>query len=119
MNANFVIDNSKNCKKKNAHYQACRRENRPFVFISPRVKYASVELDMFPTNRNLDEPTRNKIHQHMISFGVSAKQVRSGNIFCYAHQVLKSDAKTLANDIYQIAYDAMPHLKHCSASQKL
>lgn len=113
MKAIFVIDNSKTNRKKNTQFYECKRENRPLVVITPHGKHASVEVDMFPTDRNLDNSTADAICKVLIQYSESSAQVWRSLIRCHVERVKKSLAESLATHIYNIANDAMPRLKHC------
>lgn len=118
MNSIFVTENSKSCRKKNAQFYYCKRENLPFVVIRPGRKYASVEIDMFTTDRNLDEEAEADICKALFEYSELPGEIWHSRISCRAVKVLKTKADALAMRIYQIAYDAMPRLKHCGGVDK-
>jgi hypothetical protein len=67
---------------------------------------------MFPTNRNLDDATRDNIYNAMIEHGVSPNETMCAHLIWRAAKVPKAAAESLAARIYNIAYNAMPNLKH-------
>lgn len=118
MNAIFVTENSKSCRKKNAQFYRCKRENLPLVVIRPGRKYASVEIDMITTDRNLDEMAKAEICEVLFEYSEPPGEISHSLMSCRAVKVLKAKAEALATRIYQIAYDAMPRLKHCYGIDK-
>jgi hypothetical protein len=106
----FVTENSKSYTKKNAQFYQCRRENRPLVVIRPAQKYASVEIDMITTNRNLDDSTTDEICKILIEYSEPTAQVWRSRIACRVERVPKLIAEEVATRIYNIAFEAMPRL---------
>jgi hypothetical protein len=114
MKAIFVTENSKTHRKKNIQFYQCRRENLPLVVIVPGRKYASVEIDMITTDRNLDDSTANEICTVLVQYSEPRAQVWRSHVACRVERVPISTAETVATRIYNIAYEAMPKLRHCN-----
>lgn len=112
MKSNFVTDNTKSLEKRNAHFYSCQRENRPYVYVATSGKSAWVELDMFTTNRNLDDATRDQIFEAMVEHGISPRDTLCAHVICRAAKVPLSIAQSLASRIFEIADKAIPRLKH-------
>ena len=110
-NALFVSENSKSYAKTNEHFYRCRRENRPHVVIRPKRKFASVEIDMFTTNRNLDQQTADAICKVLIEHSEPTAQVWRSLISCRVERVRKEVAEAVASRVYEIASAAMPGLR--------
>jgi len=107
MNAPFVVERSRKYRKTNAQFNECRRSNRPLVTVRPKRKFASIELDMFTTDRNLDERTMDAICE---VFAEHTTKVWQSRISCRAERILKSSAENVAARVYDIAFAAMPRL---------
>ena len=112
MNAPFVVERSKTYRKKNTQFYECRRTNRPLVTVRPGRLYASVELDMFTTDRNLDAQTIDAVCE---VFAEHTKRVWQSAISCRAERIPKSSAEIVAARVYDIALSAMPGLHKIGA----
>ena len=111
MIAKFVAERSRASRNWNAHYHKCQKENRPFVHILPRRKYAFVEIDLITTDRFLDHAAIDKIEAVLTEYSVRPEKVwLPNNLSCAVDNVPISSAEIVANLIYDLAVEAMRHL---------
>jgi len=109
MNAIFVTERSKSCRKKNAQFFECKRENLPLVVITPGRTYATVEIDMITTNRNLDKKAVEDICK--VFAQNTSDWIWRSRVACRAERIPKGCAENVATEIYEIASTAMPRLR--------
>jgi hypothetical protein len=105
----FVTERSRTHRKKNAQFRDCQRENLPLVTITPGRNHALVEIDMFPTDKNLDEPTIREIDA-VFAKHTASKHIKVSAIQCLADRVPRAVAASVATQLFQIAAAAMPRL---------
>jgi hypothetical protein len=76
----------------------------------PRRKYARIELDMGPVDRNLDRVAIETILESMFEHGVLPKDALCGENYAYARHVEISTVQKLASRMFRIVDGAMPRL---------
>jgi hypothetical protein len=105
----FVIERSKTHRKENAQFRDCQRHNLPLVKITPGGRLASVEIDMFPTDRNFDEATENQMVA-VCAEHTAPENIRACAIQCIADRVPRAAAESLAKKLFESAVSAMSQL---------
>jgi hypothetical protein len=105
----FVVERSKSYEKKNAQFRDCQRNNRPLVTITPSRKFALVEIDMFPTDKNLDSSVMDEIGA-VLAQHAETGEIKVSAIQCYANRIPRVSAESVATKLYDIALNAMPNL---------
>jgi hypothetical protein len=109
MEHSFVTERSRTHRRQNAQFTACRRENLPLVIITPRRRFASVEIDMWPTDKNFDSATEQQMaaicaeHTHRANIAVCTIQ-------CIAAGIPRESSESLARKLFDAAVAAMPNL---------
>ena len=111
MNAKFAVESTGNNQNKNRQFYQCRRENRPLVTIYPGRRYATVEIDMISTDRDLDQQAVSDIRNVFVEYCDFSGEVKFSTLDCRANTVLQKHAETVAARIYDIAFSAMPRLR--------
>jgi hypothetical protein len=105
----FVTERSKTYEKKNAQFRACQKYNRPLVTITPRGKFAVVEVDMFTTDKNFDDSAMWEISAAFAEH-TAVDNIKVSAIQCIADRVPRGSAESLATKLYDTAVAAMPYL---------
>jgi hypothetical protein len=114
----FVTAKPRDSQKKNEQYYKCKRANLPLVVIVPSGRFASVEIDMFSTDRNFDDETVDKICAVFRDYMDRTATIWHGATRCSVERVPIEEAQNVARKIYNIAYDALPTLKNCCGDPK-
>jgi hypothetical protein len=110
----FVTERSKTHRKENAQFSDCQRENLPLVTITPGRNYALVEIDMFPTEKNFDDPTMREIAA-VFAEHTAPKHIKVSAIQCFADRIPRASAESVATRLFQTAVAAMPRLPSVGA----
>ena len=105
----FVTERSKTYEKKNAQFRECQKHNRPLVTISPRRQFALVELDMFTTDKNLDDDTMRDL-QAVFAEYAPRDNIKVSAIQCVADRIPRASAEAVATKLFETVIRAMPHL---------
>jgi hypothetical protein len=105
----FIAERSKTHEKKNAQFRECQRHNRPLVTITPRRQFALVEIDMFTTDKNLDDSAMREI-QAVFAEHVPLDTIKVSAIQCVADRIPRASAEAVATKLFETAVQAMPHL---------
>jgi hypothetical protein len=109
----FIKSKRGDYRRKNEQYYQCKRENLPLVVIVPHRKFASVEIDMITTDRNFDDETADRICKVFRDHMDKTATLWRSLVNCSVERVLLPQAETVATQIYNIAYEALPRLRHC------
>lgn len=105
----FVTERSKTYERKNAQFADCQRHNRPLVIVTPRRSFAMVEVDMFPTDRNLDHTAIEQIAAAFAEY-TPAENIKVSAVQCVGERVPATSAESLAKKLYDTVVAAMPQL---------
>jgi hypothetical protein len=109
MQNSFVSERSKTHTKENAQFRDCQRHNLPLVKITLRGRFASVEIDMFPTDKNFDEPAMLEMVA-LCTEHTAPENIRVCAIQCVADRIVRASAGSLAKSLFERAVAAMPQL---------
>jgi len=113
----FVTERSKTHRKENAQFRDCQTHNRLLVKITPRGQFASVEIDMFPTDANFDAAAESQMVA-VCAEHTAPENIRVCAIQCIADRVPRASAELLAKKLFESAVSAMPQLSSVSLDLK-
>ena len=107
--AGYVIRDRNHYDVANKYWHWCTENTKPFVAIIPRIKYASVEMDLLNTSlRGLSREAGEELINAVRAFRCkprSGSTITAGGIFTWMPSVLIEDVEKVARLFYDIALE--------------
>ena len=93
----------KNHDLHNSYHRWCKSNDRPFVVVNARQRYASVSIDMFSVDRDLNEAAVDAVKDLLMPFLARGKFVAYGRTYSGAQHVPIKHADDLAAALLRVA----------------